>query len=553
MGTQTSPDDLHLPSRSPSKPPRAAPVAPPPNRKVNAALPASAPEQEMSSPAQPAASTSRGRGLPPHTSAPQRKPGEVPKQSTSKGQLPATADEPMDEATTIGVRVPTAIKVLMTLWLLGHQESYRGAADRFGVHKSTLHFVVSEIGPAQLDGLRGTTNVVPAPKMLTVTLLTLSLAAYASAVATVTDANNFMDAVLHTRIPALITSEPILFPFATIPPFNFTVAGTNILTNRELQVNVSRGEIRGFNTEVKRVGDCMPPVLREGKTSIRCTLNFTGINATFDTHTRGDNIVASDKNIWVRASVIDTTGEFEAVAERGKQGNVHTFLVDKIHVKVKNDKALSLNDKRKKKFRQHFEDKVLTVLPQIFYGAYLHLLGAAIAYSDKEREALLRVNKQMACKITSIHTTIHGLEDASRRSAIAASEANKVAEKGKALVEEMGAYLLEEEEKHRQAPEKMWQEFEEELYLSNEALLVEHERATKEEVLQHKAEAQERVDMLQKAIEESKDDLEQCKARQRSDGCTKLKAQLDDTVKNLTIHLEMSNNQKCDFERKQRS
>ncbi|KAM7290566.1 uncharacterized protein ISCGN_027186 [Ixodes scapularis] len=97
MGTQTSPDDLHLPSRSPSKPPRAAPVAPPPNRKVNAALPASAPEQEMSSPAQPAASTSRGRGLPPHTSAPQRKPGEVPKQSTSKGQLPATVDKPMDE------------------------------------------------------------------------------------------------------------------------------------------------------------------------------------------------------------------------------------------------------------------------------------------------------------------------------------------------------------------------------------------------------------------------------------------------------------------------
>ncbi|KAM7287754.1 hypothetical protein ISCGN_031445 [Ixodes scapularis] len=101
MGTQTSPDDLHLPSRSPSKPPRAAPVAPPPNRKVNAALPASAPEQEMSSPAQPAALTSRGRGLPPHTSAPQRKPGEVPKQSTSKGQLLATADEPMDEGSVV--------------------------------------------------------------------------------------------------------------------------------------------------------------------------------------------------------------------------------------------------------------------------------------------------------------------------------------------------------------------------------------------------------------------------------------------------------------------
>ncbi|KAG0430787.1 hypothetical protein HPB47_022383 [Ixodes persulcatus] len=35
---KTSPDDLHLPSRSPSKPPGVAIVAPPPNRKVNSAL-----------------------------------------------------------------------------------------------------------------------------------------------------------------------------------------------------------------------------------------------------------------------------------------------------------------------------------------------------------------------------------------------------------------------------------------------------------------------------------------------------------------------------------
>ncbi|KAM7307545.1 uncharacterized protein ISCGN_011181 [Ixodes scapularis] len=47
-------------------------------------------------PAPPGPSAPKGRGLPPRTSAPQRKPGESPKQTTSKGQLPAATDEPMD-------------------------------------------------------------------------------------------------------------------------------------------------------------------------------------------------------------------------------------------------------------------------------------------------------------------------------------------------------------------------------------------------------------------------------------------------------------------------
>ncbi|KAM7306784.1 uncharacterized protein ISCGN_010450 [Ixodes scapularis] len=182
-------------------------------------------------------------------------------------------------------------------------------------------------------------------------------------------------------------------------------------------------------------------------------------------------------------------------------------------------------------------DSPVTLAEKALLETLLRYSCQQIDYSDKEREALLRVNERMAGKITSMHITIHGLEDASRRSAIAASEANKVAEKGKALAEEMGAYLLEEEEKHRQAPEKMWQEFEEKLHLSNEAPLVEQERATKvtedeaaltlykrllpsmkQKVLQRKAEAQERVDMLQKAIEESKDDLEQCKKKKATFG-----------------------------------
>ncbi|KAM7290538.1 hypothetical protein ISCGN_027159 [Ixodes scapularis] len=94
-GTQTSTDDLRLPSRSPA-PSGAVPVTPLSNRKVDAASSASTSGQGLTPPAPPGPSAPKGRGLPPRTSAPQRKPGESPKQTTSKGQLPAATDEPMD-------------------------------------------------------------------------------------------------------------------------------------------------------------------------------------------------------------------------------------------------------------------------------------------------------------------------------------------------------------------------------------------------------------------------------------------------------------------------
>ncbi|XP_040075000.1 putative nuclease HARBI1 [Ixodes scapularis] len=43
------------------------------------------------------------------------------------------------------LRILLKTKMLMTPWLLGNQESYRGVADRFGVNKGTLIFVVEQM------------------------------------------------------------------------------------------------------------------------------------------------------------------------------------------------------------------------------------------------------------------------------------------------------------------------------------------------------------------------------------------------------------------------
>lgn len=42
-------------------------------------------------------------------------------------------------------RIPVETKVLMTLWLLGNQESFRGVADRFGVNKGVLFYVANQM------------------------------------------------------------------------------------------------------------------------------------------------------------------------------------------------------------------------------------------------------------------------------------------------------------------------------------------------------------------------------------------------------------------------
>uniref|UniRef100_A0A4D5RTF0 Putative salivary secreted protein n=1 Tax=Ixodes scapularis TaxID=6945 RepID=A0A4D5RTF0_IXOSC len=206
----------------------------------------------------------------------------------------------------------------------------------------------------------------------------LFLAFIASAYgASIKDSNDFLDHVLLQKMPALVRRTAKLYPNATIGEFKFTVERTGI-KNRELKVKMKQGAIRGFDTGVHRVGDSGPVTAIGFDASLSCTLDFSGINATFMAKVEGDNLLAKDKRIPITVNVVDTVGRFEAMSS-GRLTKVRTFHIDKIRFNTQYDKQLNLNAARRSKFIEEVEKKVNHELYTLLYNDYLQLLNEAVA------------------------------------------------------------------------------------------------------------------------------------------------------------------------------
>ncbi|CAN7990413.1 unnamed protein product, partial [Ixodes hexagonus] len=194
--------------------------------------------------------------------------------------------------------------------------------------------------------------------------------------ASVKDSNDFLDHVLLQKMPPLVRRTAKLYPNATIGEFKFTVERTGI-TNRELKVKMKQGAIRGFDTGVHRVGDCGPVAAIGFDASISCTVDFTGINATFMAKVEGDNLLSTDKRILVTVKVVDTVGRFEAMSS-GRLNKVRTFHIEKIRFNTNYDSHLNLNAARRTKFIEEVEKKVNHELYTLLYNDYLQLLNEAV-------------------------------------------------------------------------------------------------------------------------------------------------------------------------------
>lgn len=198
-----------------------------------------------------------------------------------------------------------------------------------------------------------------------------------AAAATTRDSNQFLDTVLLHNAPGLVRASSKLYPVARIPDFKIKVSSTG-LTNRDLKAELEHGAIHGFDTHVRRVGDCNPPVLIAGNVTVSCILGLNGINATFAAEVKGDSLIARKKVVPVNVTVVDTTGRLECSAHPGGTGSIRTFYVEHIKFRTKYGSDLSLNDERKKKFKEEVEKKVNAELYSLLYNEYQGVLNRAV-------------------------------------------------------------------------------------------------------------------------------------------------------------------------------
>ncbi|CAN7937955.1 unnamed protein product [Ixodes hexagonus] len=213
--------------------------------------------------------------------------------------------------------------------------------------------------------------------MLWCCFLTLAAVVYAHA-GTVNDANYFVDTALSERLPLVVRQSPALYPAVRIPFSDFEVP-KNAITNRDLHVNLTEGTIRDLDTvPLRRLGDCQVPSVKAGPPSILCTVDLSGINTTFLALTRGDNVLATLKEIWVHVVTVDSNARLEVTGSQTSEASLRTFELINLQFSTTYDRELHLNTDRQRLFKEHVERKVKETLQDVVFNELRILLSRSV-------------------------------------------------------------------------------------------------------------------------------------------------------------------------------
>ncbi|KAL3243706.1 hypothetical protein MRX96_020094 [Rhipicephalus microplus] len=150
---------------------------------------------------------------------------------------------------------------------------------------------------------------------------------------------------------------------------------------------MTAGIFRGFDTGIRRLGDCDKPSHVGRNTSVSCTLDFSGITASFVAVTKGDDLAGTIKAVPVNVVVRTGAARIEATAAPGKEAILRTFLIDYVNLDVAHGANLSLNEDRDRGFKYHVRTNVARELDALLHEEYAPLLGRAIATTDLPKAA----------------------------------------------------------------------------------------------------------------------------------------------------------------------
>ncbi|KAH7959681.1 hypothetical protein HPB49_013038 [Dermacentor silvarum] len=167
------------------------------------------------------------------------------------------------------------------------------------------------------------------------------------------DSNNFIDAVLSTRLPTEVRNRN-LDP-APVPNFEVNVKKT-FVTNRNLKADFTSGIVYGLSL-VRRRGDCGAPAWEATNTTFGCHVSLDGVRVSYKVKAKGHKVLGStsysvdmfieNTNFFVEVTSARFVGCYnrsDSSRRKNKPTNTNFFRISRIVVdRCERSKTLSTN------------------------------------------------------------------------------------------------------------------------------------------------------------------------------------------------------------------
>lgn len=188
------------------------------------------------------------------------------------------------------------------------------------------------------------------------------------------DSNNFIDAVLSTRLPTEVRNRN-LDP-APAPNFEVNVKKT-FVTNRNLKADFTSGIVYGLSL-VRRRGDCGAPAWEATNTTFGCHVSLDGVRVSYKVKAKGHKVLGST-SYSVDMFIENTNFFVQVTSARSVPATLKTISLSSLELKISESTKLGLNKERQKKYHDAIRTRVQDQLVALLHGSFRDALNKAVA------------------------------------------------------------------------------------------------------------------------------------------------------------------------------